>query len=89
MTQTDESGPRHRGRPHNHTEAQGNGRQLDLPTAGALLLPAAGRRSLDAVVVPRCPWCSDSHLHRGLHLDGAVRESGCVPAREYLLAVTR
>jgi hypothetical protein len=60
-----------------------------LPTARALLLPAAGRRGQDAAVVTLCPWCRRTHLHRGHQLDGAVRESGCRPARDYVLAVTR
>lgn len=88
MSQTRRSGPRHRGRPDiTFTQAQGNQTVADLPTAPALLLPRTGRRTMDAAVVTRCPWCAGTHLHRGLDLNGAVRDSGCVPAQAYQLAV--
>lgn len=91
MLQTDESGPHHRGRPATTTYQQGqsNAAAAEVPTARALLFPATGRRIFDAAVVTCCPWCRRSHLHRGAHLNGAVRESGCQPSREYLLVVTR
>jgi hypothetical protein len=60
-----------------------------LPAARALLLPATGRRHWDVAIVLRCPWCHRSHLHRGGRLNGAVRASGCNPAREYQLAVKK
>jgi hypothetical protein len=62
---------------------------LALPVARALLLPRTGRRRMDVAVVLRCVFCRRAHLHRGNDLDGAVRESGCRPARDYLLAVRR
>jgi hypothetical protein len=71
------------------TYRQGNPDALELPTARARLYPATGRRTLDAAVVPRCPWCRRTHFHRGARLDGAVRESSCSPRREYVLAVIR
>lgn len=89
MPQTERSGPHHRGRPGTtFTEAQGNPIPASVPTAVAMLVPATGRRQFDVAVVTRCPWCLAGHVHRGNHLDGAVRESGCRPAREYQLAVT-
>lgn len=88
MPWTDESGPRHRGRPDTtKPQPQRNAHAQLLPMARALLLPRSGRRSLDAAVVLKCCYCRRSHLHRGFDLNGAVRESGCSPRREYVLVV--
>ncbi len=87
MPPTRRSGPRHRGRPDTNTRGQGNADASVLPTVRALILPATGRRRMDAAVVLRCEFCRRSHLHRGYRLNGAVRESGCWPKREYVLAV--
>jgi hypothetical protein len=83
-------GSRHRNRPAIRTITQTNSNASGqvLPMARALLFRACGRRTLDVVVVTRCPHCGrGGHLHRGTNLDGAVRQSGCSPRREYLLAV--
>ncbi|MEU8608769.1 hypothetical protein AB0C29_12295 [Actinoplanes sp. NPDC048791] len=92
MTQTAERRPAANGTATNladETTQQRNPEQPALPTVRALLFPATGRRTLDTAVVTRCPWCCRTHLHRGADLNGAVRESGCRPARDYVLAVRR
>lgn len=92
MSQTQQSRPAGNGtaRQLNTTYLQGNANPRALPTARAMVFPATGRRTMDAAVVTRCPHCGrGGHLHRGVRLNGAVRESGCNPAREYVLAVVR
>lgn len=99
MTETEKSGPHHKGRPTTFTgpqDASADGATqvvtgvtvgVTVRVAQALLVPAAGRRQFDVAVVTRCPWCLCGHVHRGADLHGAVRESGCRPGREYQLAV--
>lgn len=50
----------------NRDDANGNNPCSRTPlTAVAFVAPAIGRRTLAALIVPRCPACGFLHQHRG------------------------
>ena len=58
---------------------------MTAPIVSAYLLPAAGRRRNDTLIVAGCPFCEQDHVHRG---GLGLRQAGCQRGRYYVHSAT-
>lgn len=78
---TDNSSPRHRARRRgDHRSVLGDTRPA-ITTARNAELPPDARRAQPAWAIFTCPFCGDSHLHRGRP---GVRRAPCGSGRYYV-----
>jgi hypothetical protein len=61
------------------------GRQDEPAEVFGFAAEPAGRRSMWAVVVPRCCWCLGLHIHRSTGAHGGRRTGSC--GKEYVVVL--
>lgn len=78
---------------NHHPERSATSEFESMPRARAFLSPPCAGRSLGAVWVGRCPWCSSAHVHRVGEIARLLsgRVSRCCPVwgRRYVLSPVR